>query len=133
MMDMMQFVNKTRNPFKAPLAKGEILTSHHTALPGGKGVISVEAHQAAMKGDKAFRALVEQQKIVVTTISEKSVDVHSEELEDATSPEKPEDLKTAPSAQGAEKDITAKVETKSVETVTVPADGAPAKAPKKRK
>lgn len=130
MATLMQFVNKTRNPFRAPLAKGEISTLQHTAQPGGKGVISLEAHQAAMKANPAYRALVEQRKLIVDLPNDKEADVHQEELENTSDPVKPIDLEEAPAAAGAEGDIDATVESKGVELVEVPATGdAPAAAP----
>lgn len=134
-MDNLVIASRLRNPYRVPVAKGEILAPHHTIPAGGTGRISTEAHQAAMKANKAYRALVGQRKLVIKSPLEGMEEVHPEDLRGTSEPSKPADLTEPPAAKGAERDIEATVESKEVEWVDAPAtENAPAKqAPAKNK
>lgn len=132
-MDTLKITNKTRNPFTVPLAKGEIKTERHTIQRGGTGVVSIEAHQSAMKYNKAYRALIDQRKLIVTSEYEKQEEFHSEELETTAAPKKPADLDESPTVEGAEGIKEPIVESKSIEFVDAPAPEAPPKKAKKKK
>lgn len=120
-MAKMQIQNRTRNPYKIPLVKGEIDNSGARMIPVGMtGEIDADKHVILMRANKAYVAMIEQKKLIVSAIQVD--DVTEDELENTSDPEKPADLLANPEAEGAEGSIEAVVESKSVELIEVPAD-----------
>lgn len=120
-MAKLQLQNRTRNPYKIPLGKGEIDNSGARMIPPGMtGEIDADKHSQLMKANKAYVAMVEQKKIIVSPLE--LDDVTADELEHTADAEKPADLLENPEAEGAEGAIEATVESKGVEIVEAPTD-----------
>tara|TARA_R110000737_G_C14607445_1_gene490348 strand:- start:1417 stop:1848 length:432 start_codon:yes stop_codon:yes gene_type:complete len=120
-MATLQLQNRTRNPYKVPLGKGEIDNSGARMIaPGMIGEIDADKHAQLMKANKAYGSMIEQGKLKASPVVIE--EVNSDELEFTADAEIPADLLENPEAEGAEGAIAATVESKSVEMVTAPAD-----------
>ncbi len=120
--------NRTRNPYKVPRMKNEIDHAGLLIPVGMTGEIDAEKHALLMKVNKAYHAMIAQNKLKASPMALE--EVSADELENTSTPEKPADLEEPVEAEGSESGAAAVSETKSIEVVEVAAD-APKKAPKK--
>lgn len=111
-MATLKIQNRTRNPYVIPAVRNAIATGDRAIPQGMTGDIDADKHATLMGGNTAYRAMVEQRKLIVSPMN--IVDVDGSELENTSSPEKPADLEdVTETADGKQVEH----ETKSVEIV----------------
>lgn len=119
-MAKLKLQNRTRNPYKVPMFRGEIDRSDRMIPAGMTGEIEAEKHAGLMKSNKAYRAMLETGKLRSSALD--LGEVAAEELGHTSDPEKPADLLESPEAKGAEGPIEATVKSQGVEVVEAPVE-----------
>jgi hypothetical protein len=89
-MATLKIQNRTRNPYIIPAVLNAIVTGGRMIAVGMTGSIDADKHAALMGGNRAYRAMVEQKKLIVSPM--KIDEVNAEELENTSDPQKPADL-----------------------------------------
>ncbi len=85
----LKITNRTKSPYIIPLVNSVATMTNTMIMPGDWDVIADDVHEALLKGNQAYQAMIEQRLLVVTN-TDKAVDVGT--LGNVSTPVPPQDM-----------------------------------------